>query len=113
MEPDELVSREERRHLIAGEGGLVWQSEAPSASERAEAAAAALSAWQERFSEASTYELQSSRNLIWWSVGYARFLQRTGDREAAAGFLAMALRQSPNDPDLLKLMREIAGSTAN
>ena len=107
IEPDELVSREERQHLLAGEGSLVWQSKAPTATERAAAAAAALSAWQERFSEASTFELQSSRNLIWWSVGYARFLQRTGDREAAAGFLSMALRQSPNDPDLLGLMREL------
>ena len=108
MEPDELVSTEERQHLLAGEGGLVWQAFSPTAAERAEAAAQALTAWEDRFSGASNFELQSSRNLIWWSVGYARFLQRTGDPKAAAGFLAMAIRQSPNDPVLLGLMRQLS-----
>jgi len=111
MEPDELVSSEERQHLLAGEGGLVWQSVAPTAAERQGAAIVALDAWKRRFSEGSSFELQSSRNLIWWSVGYARFLQRTGDPKAAAGFLAMALRQSPNDPDLVGFMRALTGKS--
>ncbi len=108
MEPDELVSSAELQHLLAGEGGLVWQTLSPTAAERRRAAAASLAVWQTRFAAASSFELQSSRNLIWWSVGYARFLQRTGEGQAAAGFLSMALLQSPNDPDLLSLMREIS-----
>ncbi len=108
MEPDELVSSEERQHLLAGEGGLVWQTLSPTAAERTRAAAASLAVWQTRFAAASSFELQSSRNLIWWSVGYARFLQQTGDRSAAAGFVALALQRSPNDPDLLDLMRQLS-----
>jgi hypothetical protein len=111
MEPDGLVSRGERQHLLADAGGLAWRTAVPTAEEREEAAAAALLAWETRFPTGSSLELQSSRNLIWWSIGYARFLQQTGDRSAAAGFAAMALERSPNDPDLLGLMRAITSGS--
>jgi len=107
IEPDELVSGEEREHLLADAGGLVWQTEIPTDSQRQGAAAVAFDAWKRRFPEGSSIELQTSRNLIWWSVGYARFLQRTGDGESAAAFLSIALLKTPNDPDLLDLQRQI------
>ena len=112
IEPDELVAPAEAAHLLAGADGLVWRPEAPTSAERKAAASVAFEVWRRRFQNAPTFELQSSRNLIWWSVGYARFLQRTGTPEAAASFLSLALAQSPRDPDLLALQRQLHGAAA-
>lgn len=107
VEPDELVSDEELAHLTAGTAALDWTDMRPTSEERERSARTGLSRWRLRFPPGSAFELQTSRNLIWWSVGYARFLQRTGRPESAAAFLGLALEQSPNDPDLLALQRQL------
>lgn len=107
MEPDELVPPDELRHLVTGSAGLIWERDSATSSDRGRAAAVAIDAWERRFPSGSATELQTSRNIIWWSVGNARFLERTGHPGEADAFLALALLRSPEDPDLLALRQRL------